>query len=572
MNAMRLRLVIRIAVVLSVVLLCTGVGVYSYLRLNAVESRRDFNLYSLVPQDAVAVLETDRMAELVSDINQLDCSRDEHFLYVSELFVYLKNYLHTLVEDIPHGLSKQMNKMLISFHEPDTPMNQVLYCTLGAGDYELVESFVQKYCSSSFPSKFFDYNGEEIRIYPMQDGRFLAAYFTPDFLAVSFQKRLIEQVIDARRGKKSLMQLQSFRMVHAGKHDNVAATVYLRMKEVGMGKPTDGIRSQTHLGSWVEFDMKFSEDAVYCSGLSHETDSVQTFVNALRKQNPVDGFSGAYLPATTFFYTRWAFSDRRAVLGFTARQEYAKATYSDYIKKRDEDLLDFLDDCAGESVVSCLFQSGDTLDTLPCAVMSVPMREVSVAEQRLQSLLYATPREKDAPLPPRLSAAYSKYPKARRFRQYVLPRNTLLTQMTGITESALYTYACFYKGELLLAPDARSLSAYIDAIENGDVLEGDLIYERGISSLSPVYNFVMMADMEEMLRQPETYVRLVPNFFFRQADFFRNFVLAVQFTCTEGVMYPNIVLLYKTGDEHWSEETADGGDTIKEVSVAWPAN
>lgn len=60
---------------------------------------------------------------------------------------------------------------------------------------------MEKYCSSSFPSKYFDYKGEEIRIYPMADGRFLAAYFTPDFLVVSFQKRLIEHVIDARRSK-----------------------------------------------------------------------------------------------------------------------------------------------------------------------------------------------------------------------------------------------------------------------------------------------------------------------------------------------------------------------------------
>ena len=55
----------------------------------------------------------------------------------------------------------------------------------------------------------------------------------------------------------------------------------------------------------------------------------------------------------------------------------------------------------------------------------------------------------------------------------------------------------------------------------------------------------MMVDMEMMLSQPETYVRLIPNFFFRQSNFFRHFMLAVQFTCTEGVVYPNIVLLYK---------------------------
>ena len=93
MNAMKFRLLIRIAVILSVVLLCTGFGVYSFFRMNAVENQQDFNLYSLVPQDAIAVLETDRMADLVDDINQLNCSKENHYLYVSELFVYLKDHL-----------------------------------------------------------------------------------------------------------------------------------------------------------------------------------------------------------------------------------------------------------------------------------------------------------------------------------------------------------------------------------------------------------------------------------------------------------------------------------------------
>lgn len=542
---MKLRLLIRIAVIVSIVLLCTGFGAYSFLRMNAVENRQDFNLYTLVPQDVTAVLETDRVADLVEDINGLHCSKDEHFLYVSELFVYLKKYLYTLVGDTPHGLSRQMNKVLISFHEPDNPLNQVLYCSLGSGDYELVESFVRKYCSSTFPSKYFDYKGEEIRIYPMADGRFLAAYFTPDFLAVSFQKRLIEQVIDARRSRQSLMDAPSFRAMYAGKRNNVAATVYVRMKEVDMGKDTDGIRSQTRLGSWAEFDMKFNGDAIYCSGISHGTDSTRTFINALRRQKPIEGFSGERLPSSTFFYDQWAISDMEAVFGFTSRQEYAKATYSDYIKKRDEEWMAFIKEHAGESVMACLFQPKDTADKHPCAVMSIPVKDEVRAERYLQKLLYATPKEEDAPAVPRTSPGYRQYPRARKYHQYMLPRNTMLTQLTGITESALHTYACFYKGALLLAPDAQSLSAYIDAIESKDVLDGTSVYEEGVGSLSPYYNFAMMVDMEEMMHQPETYVRLVPNFFFRQSKFFRHFVIAIQFTCTDGVVYPNLVFLYK---------------------------
>lgn len=545
---MKLRVLIRIAVIVSIVLLCTGFGAYSFLRMNAVENQQDFNLFTLVPQDATAILETDRMADLMEDINGLYCSKDDHFLYVSDLFVYLKKYLNALVGDTPHGLSKQMNKMLISFHEPDTPLNQVLYCSLGTGDYELVETFVRKYCSSTFLSKYFDYNGEEIRIYPMTDGRFLAAYFTSDFLAVSFQKRLIEQVIDARRSKQSLMDMPSFRTMYAGKRNNVAATVYVRMKEVDMGKDTDGIRSQTRLGSWAEFDMKFSEEAIYCSGISHGVDTTRTFINALRKQKPITGFGGERLPSSTFFYNQWAISDLESIFDFTSRQEYAKATYSDYIKKRDEEWVDFMKEYAGENVISCLFQSKDSADRHPCAIMSIAVKDEVQAERYLQNMLYATPKEKDAPPVPQTSPNYKQYPRARKYRQYMLPRNTVLTQLTGITESALHTYACFYKGALLLAPDAQSLSAYIDAMENEDVLDGTSVYEEGAGSLSPYYNFAMMVDMEEMMHQPENYVRLIPNFFFRQSEFFRHFMIGIQFTCAEGMVYPNLVLLYK-GDK-----------------------
>lgn len=424
---MKLRVLIRIAVIVSIVLLCTGFGAYSFLRMNAVENQQDFNLFTLVPQDATAILETDRMADLMEDINGLYCSKDDHFLYVSDLFVYLKKYLNALVGDTPHGLSKQMNKMLISFHEPDTPLNQVLYCSLGTGDYELVETFVRKYCSSTFPSKYFDYNGEEIRIYPMTDGRFLAAYFTSDFLAVSFQKRLIEQVIDARRSKQSLMDMLSFRTMYAGKRNNVAATVYVRMKEVDMGKDTDGIRSQTRLGSWAEFDMKFSEEAIYCSGISHGVDTTRTFINALRKQKPIMGFGGERLPSSTFFYNQWAISDLESIFDFTSRQEYAKATYSDYIKKRDEEWMDFMKEYAGENVISCLFQSKDSADRHPCAIMSIAVKDEVQAERYLQNMLYATPREKDAPPVPQTSPNYKQYPRARKYRQYMLPRNTVLT-------------------------------------------------------------------------------------------------------------------------------------------------
>ncbi|KAA3836812.1 DUF3352 domain-containing protein, partial [Bacteroides ovatus] len=59
-------------------------------------------------------------------------------------------------------------------------------------------------------------------------------------------------------------------------------------------------------------------------------------------------------------------------------------------------------------------------------------------------------------------------------------------------------------------------------------------------------HFMLMADFDHVFRQSENHVRFVPDFFLRNADFFRNFTLFVQFACTDGVVYPNIVLKYKS--------------------------
>ena len=164
---MKLRTIVKIAITSSVVLLCAGFALYSFFRLSAAEGKKDFNLYELVPPSASAVFVTDDILEFVAEVDDLACSKNQQYLHVSKLFSYLKQYLYTLQEEAPHGLSRQMNQMLISFHEPDNIHNQVLYCRLGEGDRQLIDRFVQKYVSSLYPPKTFKYKGEDITIYPM---------------------------------------------------------------------------------------------------------------------------------------------------------------------------------------------------------------------------------------------------------------------------------------------------------------------------------------------------------------------------------------------------------------------
>ena len=84
----------------------------------------------------------------------------------------------------------------------------------------------------------------------------------------------------------------------------------------------------------------------------------------------------------------------------------------------------------------------------------------------------------------------------------------------------------------------------MDAIGRDDLLQASLLHEALASSLSPSYTNLLMADMGQVLQQPDGYARLLPTFFLRHADFFSRFMLAAQFTGQDGAVCTNLTLLY----------------------------
>ena len=524
---MKLRTIVKIAITSSVVLLCAGFALYSFFRLSAAEGKKDFNLYELVPPSASAVFVTDDILEFVAEVDDLACSKNQQYLHVSKLFSYLKQYLYTLQEEAPHGLSRQMNQMLISFHEPDNIHNQVLYCRLGEGDRQLIDRFVQKYVSSLYPPKTFKYKGEDITIYPMADGDFLACYLTSDFMALSYQKKLIETVIDAHKTGKSLADDPTFAEAATPKKSPAVATVYAHLEGM-MG--------------WTEFDMKLKDDFIYFSGVSHYVDTCFNFINVIRQQESVKGFPGEVLPSTTFYFSKQSVTDWNSLLAYGDSREYIPAGVDDDsgMQERNREISRYLMENTGHDLVTCLFQREDTLQDA-ASVLSLSVPDVTEAERMMRSLTNTAStveRHKN----PRITFCYTA---DKAYPVYRLPQTTLFTQLSSFVEPTSELYAAFYAGRLLLAPDEDSLSDYILRLDKGEVLDSAVTYKAGMSNLSDSYHFMLMADFEHLFRQVEKQVCFVPDFFVRNAEFFRNFILFAQFTCADEVAYPTIVLKYK---------------------------
>ena len=51
--------------------------------------------------------------------------------------------------------------------------------------------------------------------------------------------------------------------------------------------------------------------------------------------------------------------------------------------------------------------------------------------------------------------------------------------------------------------------------------------------------------MSKTITEPQLYGHLMPNFFFKNKDFFRNFLMTTQFTTANGTVFPSITLTYK---------------------------
>lgn len=525
MRIHRFTLLVTLAVVL--VCVCAGVAIHAVLHADETGAyQRDFNLYTLVPQSATVVVETDRMGDLIEDIDGMPCSRDGHYLYVSDLFVYLKQYYYTLVTDAPHGLSKQMNKMLLSFHEPDSPASQVLYFSLGEGDLELVQSFVQRYSTSANPPERSSYHGAKLYTYPTSDGRELTTYHGSNFLAVSLQRALIEQVVDAHRTGRSLMKLPGFESMHEVREQGAQAMVYVRMRAVDMGQEKRGRRHRLPpLGSWAAFNLMLAPEGIYCQGMSHEPDTASTFVSMLSRQEPLTGLAGDRLPRTAIFHNYIALTDCEALRSFAQQADtttgWMDLLASDSLTYRTDNeaeaserrWLNFVADYAQGEMMTCLFLDPDGDDERPCAVMSMPVTD----EREVRHRLNQRPTDEDG--------------------------------------NAVRRYPCWriYRGQLLMASNERSLAAYVRMLDRGEVLDKVPGYKESAVTLLPSYNFLMMADMEALTQlSVDNYAQTMPNFFFQHARFFRHFIIAMQLTRQEDTIRPYIVLLYK-GDDSRAE-------------------
>jgi len=259
---MQIRSVIKLGVVLSVVLFCIGIAFYGFARLSMADKENRVDIFEFVPKDCAGILETDNIDNFMHVFSQAAYSSQLDTLHRAGLMNDILSDLSRYSSAAAHGLSYQMNHVVISFHRPHTAMDVVAYFRIGEeGKHQLIEAVKGKHGADFVPKKE-TYRGKKIEIYPLSSTRYLSVYTTDGLVVVSYQKKLIEQVIDAVKDNSSLREDSVFTSIH---HPQPASfiTIYGRTPSVPfLGKES--------CHSWSEYDIHLNSEVFYLSGQMKE--------------------------------------------------------------------------------------------------------------------------------------------------------------------------------------------------------------------------------------------------------------------------------------------------------------
>lgn len=537
---MKRRLLIRILMMASVLLVCGSVGWFFMSRLGKAEERASVSLYALIPSEAEAVLAID-------DVEVFGQACRAFMPFVGEtsdvmLYEAFTRWASDPAREGGAGSFRRQGgcRVLVSFHASPAERGEVFYCHTGEGGVERASRFLRSLSVSSFPVKTLDCRGEQIQVYPLADGRFLAAYAGQGFLAVSFQSRLLEEVVKARQDSTGLATRSTLFREADVPHGQVAS-LYLHADSVSMGEGEAAGVYTLHVGGWIRFGIRFRDGDCWLSG---ETDDAEagTWLHAMGRQEAFAcGPEAERYPRTTFALSRWGFSMPDTLAAFALASQDGDVQADAYALRRDAEWLAFLRRYAGKEAYVCLFRPEGRGDTVPCLVAGVPLHDEWAARRYFRAWHRSVPADPHRANPKPWSPRFDRYPKARPYTQYRLPRATLPYQLWRI-ECGGEARAAFYRGTLLMAPDGRSLSAYIDAMERGHVLIPDsLVGSEGLDLWPSECVLYASAEVDSLGWWPHSALHCLPSWLLARKNGLKGCVITLMLAADgDGRYYPSV--------------------------------
>lgn len=263
---MRFRIIIKWGTLVSVLLFCLAIGYSAYMQLDMTDNDKRVDFFSLVPSDCIGVLESSDMTPLVNDASFFNDEKIVENVRFLGLFQLLLDKLAEYSENNEHGSISRSNRLLVSFHDAFNWEEQVVYLRANKENEFFLDEMLQTYVADVFLPKKEKYRGKALTVYPLSGNKFLTTYAEYGFWVMSFQKRLVEKVIDAGLDKTSLSDDALFSEIINKKKNKTSIHLYARSTSIPF--------YEISASCWSEYELYLNSDVFYLTGDTYLPDSL----------------------------------------------------------------------------------------------------------------------------------------------------------------------------------------------------------------------------------------------------------------------------------------------------------
>lgn len=542
---MNLSSINRIIVTLPILLLCIGISAYVILDLERRESSSDFDLFSLVPSNAISVVEISNISTFIKDYHVIYKATADSVS--TDMFALLNEYVETVEKDFPHSGELGINKALISFHQGESSTDQVLYLSLSGITHsgQWLQTFLSNCCTSASPVKTILHLGLKVSIYLLNDGRFLAVHSTSKYLALSFQKFLIDEVIEAHKSQNSLLAQKSFIKIHHKGANLSPASFYIKLNNVEMGDSNDSLKYSLNFADWNVFEFKLSDDILYLMGSPLLNEPLSVSSNIFLELDPIDSLSFDKFPSSTIYLNVQSFSDKQLYFNQQYQLPFIKKVYPNQNNGESEAWISFLSEYIGNSFVYCVFVPNKIKEDDPCAIVYIPMVHFENVSRYLSQFVCEGDKESKLIQYLRQYRGYDFFEKGRSSPQFTIRYNTCFSQLSGMIPQKEVLYAALCNDGLILAADPNSLTAYIDAVNNKLLFSQNMKEIKLNDEFTENCTWFVYVDSESVDQISENYKRLLPKWILEQSQLLKNYDLIFRIVRNGNVLRPSFTLYPK---------------------------
>ncbi len=377
------------------------------------------------------------------------------------------------------------------------------------------------------------------------------------FLLLSGSQLLVEQAIRQLNSKVSFLHDPTFLKVSESAGKNVMANIYLNYKEIPRllsafvkTEYSNSVKDFPDFANWTEFDATVKGNSLLLNGFTCVEDTVNTYLNILRKQQPyecriteilpsdISGFISLGISDFNLFKTRYSgYLNKQGRLDiYNLEMSKLKETYGIDIENVFYSFL--------ENEMAMVYADINRIDMNAGNFVVFKIKDKYSTERQLIKLLkkHAKINEHD------VSDLIKTYhpDQSSSFPIYKMPISNLPSKLFGdIFAQSHPDYFTFIDNYLVFGSSVNTLSAFLQSNAQNKILSEDKTYKEFFNSLET--NLYMYINIPKSV-----------NFFVSHLDNKLNKMiennisvlgkfkaLAFQLNNTNDMMYSNLSLLYR---------------------------